>query len=83
LFSFENACKSSTRRSSLTCWLVTSLKLSIIFNYSSLGKVFNAFSLWLLMIMLGHSNKVHLTGYIWIVEDAKRVWLRINWNYNK
>jgi hypothetical protein len=80
LSSFENSCKSLAWRSSSTCRFITFLELSIIFGCSSLGKVFNAFSLRFLMIMLGRSNKLHLVGYTWMVEDAKKVLVGMNWD---
>lgn len=81
--SFENACRNLARMSLLTCQLITCLKHSTIFGCNNLGKMLNAFSLWFSMIMLGHSNKVHLIRYTWMVEDVKGVVLKMNWDYGE
>ncbi len=81
LSSFENTCKSLTQMSLPTSQLVRYQKHSIIFGCNNSKKMLNAFLLWFLMIMLGHSDKVHFIGYTWMVEDAKKVLLRMNWNY--
>jgi hypothetical protein len=83
LSSFENTYRSSTQRSLLTCRLVTCLKYPIVFGCISLRKVLDAFSLQLLMIMLGHLDKVNLTWYTWMVEDVERVLVGMNWDYSE